>query len=539
MKTKITNSEEARKALKEGIDLLANTVKATIGPRGRNVIIETENGNHITKDGATVAKSIFPEDPIQNIGAEILKEVAFNTLDEVGDGTSTSTLLAQSIYTDGLKNVTAGANPMELKKGIDAAVNLVVDYIKGNAIQINNDWSLIEQVATVSANGDVATAKIIASTLKETGDDGLIALENSKTGETHVKLVKGMNLRQGYISPYFANNIETMECILENCLIFITDKNIGSMKELMPLLRALPKTIMADKTAMLNKPIFIIADDVDGEALGGLVTNRIKGNMPVCAIRTPGQNDVRNAILEDLCALTGASLISETKGRTLEEVTEADFGTADKVIISKSSTMIVGGRGSSVELANRITKIKSEIEGTDNPGLKDLHKMRLAKLTGSVAIIYIGGQSEVETKELKDRMDDALGATRAALKSGITTGGGVAYLRALKSLESFSLPNRDQNTGIDIVRSALKAPLKQILENAGKGDEGILAKVMESESDSFGYNARSEQFEDLIQSGIIDPADVLITCIKNAASVAGLLISTEAVISKTKSNGKE
>ena len=529
MSKTITTKEEARAAIKRGIDKLADTVKMTLGPKGRNVLIELDYGTASTKDGFTVAKHIELEDSIENIGANMVKAVASDTVESCGDGTSTATLLAQSIYSDGLKNVTAGANPMDLKKGIDAAVEKVVEFIKASAIPIKDNWELIEQVATVSANGDVATAKVIASTLKETGIDGIINLEDSKTPETHVKLVKGMEINQGYISQHFANQEGSMECILTDCYILVTDKEISALKELLPLLKQL-----AEK----QKPLLIIANDVDGEALGTLVVNRIKGNFPLCAIRIPWTGDIKSAMLSDLCVIIGASLISEERGRTLDKITLEDLGYASKIIVTRSTTSIIGGKGDALAITNHAEKIKSEIEKTGNPSLKELHKLRLAKLTGSVGIIYVGGQSEVEIRELKDRMDDALGATRAALSGGIVAGGGVCYLRALKALDGFTMNKQDMHTGVDIIRNALKAPLRQILLNCGKEESGIMAKVEEGTGD-YGYNARTEQFENLIQTGIIDPASVLITCIQNAASVSGLLLSTEAIISKTKPNDKE
>ncbi len=536
MSKTITLKGDARSAIKRGIDQLADTVKLTLGPKGRNVIISHENGYiQSTKDGVSVASSIELDDVNENIGAQIVKQVAGNTVSEVGDGTTTATIFAQAIFNEGLKNVTAGANPMELKAGIEEAVKCVVKYIQSNAVPVADNWEMIEHVATVSANGDLATAKIIASTLQSVGLGGLITLEDSKTSETHVKLVKGMELRQGMISRHFANQEDTMECILEDCYILITDKDISAIKDVMPLFSQLfnPKNPNIDKV----RPLFIIANDVDGEALGTMVINKQKMNLPVCAIRTPGQNDIKGAVLDDLCALTGAKLISDESGRTFEKMTISDLGKAEKVVITANTTLIVGGMGKQEDIDNRVLKIKGEIERAGNPALKDHHKTRLAKLTGSIGIIYVGGQSEVEIKEKKDRCEDALGATKAALNGGICPGGGVQFIRALECLKDLKMQKADENTGVEIIRKALQAPLRQILLNAGKEDSGIMARVMDSSSD-YGYNARTERFENLIATGVIDPCLVLTTCLQNAASVASLLLSTEAIISKSKKDDK-
>lgn len=531
MPKQIILKEEARAALKRGVDKLADTVKVTLGPQGRNVIISEANGFIAsTKDGVSVAKSIFLEDPIEDKGAQIIKEVAIKTVEANGDGTTTATIFAQAILSEGIKNVTAGANPMELKKGIDAAVKEVVAFIEDMAIPVNDNWDLIEQVATVSANGDVATGKLIAETLRKVGLDGIITLEPSRTSETHVKVVDGLQIANGWISPYFANVKETMECVFENPYILICDSDITMFRDIVAILK---------KIQEIQKPLLIIANDVNGEALGTIITNRIKGNFPLCCVRMPGNPEMKQELLDDLAIVTKANVISERYGRKLgDSIVLADLGIADKVVVSKDSCLIVGGKGDKQLIKDRASSIKLEAETAKNDKWKKFLLERVAKLSAGIGVIYVGGQSEIEIMELKDRCDDALGATRSALRSGICPGGGVTYIRSIKALDNLKMIKQDENTGIEIIRKALVAPLKQILENAGKGDSGILAQILDSTGD-FGYNARTEVFENLIKTGVIDPAAVLTSCLVNAASVASLLLTTEAIlVEKVKEDGK-
>ncbi len=521
MSKQIILKEEARSALKRGVDKLADTVKVTLGPKGRNVIVTDRYGfPAITKDGVTVARSVDLEDPTENYGAQIIKEVAIRTVDSCGDGTSTATVLAQAILSDGIKNITAGANPMELKKGMDIAVEEVVSFIQNMATPINNNWELIERVATVSANGDEKTGKLIAETMRKVGQDGIITIEDSKTAETHVKVVEGMQIENGFISPYFINNPEKGECVLDSPYILLFDQDISMFRDIIGIIKKIHEVKM---------PILIIANSVDGEALGTLITNRVKGNMQVCCVRIPGNPDMKNALLDDLAIVTKANVITDRLGRKLDGAILSDLGICEKVIISKDKCLIVGGAGNQIDVKKRAEALKAEIEVSQNNKWIAFLKERIAKLSAGIGVIYVGGQSEIEAKELKDRCDDALGATKAALRSGICAGGGTSYLRAIKCLTKAYTEGKDQQTGVDIIAKALEAPLKQILENAGKKDDGIFHQVASGEGD-FGYNARTEKFENLIKTGVIDPAAVLIECLKNAASVAGLLITTEAIL---------
>ncbi len=516
---------EARDLLKKGVDELANAVKVTLGPKGRNVIIEKKFGApQITKDGVTVAKEIDLTDPFENMGAQLVKEVASKTGDDAGDGTTTATVLAQSIITVGLKNVTAGANPMDLKRGIDKAVEAIVEHIKSQAKSVGDDYNKIEQVATVSANNDAKIGKLIADAMKKVKKEGVITIEEAKGTETTIEVVEGMQFDRGYISPYFVTNTEKMEADLERPFILIYDKKISILKEILPILEA---------TVQSGRPLLIISEDIDGEALGTLVVNRLRGSLKVAAVKAPGFGDRRKEMLEDIAILTGGVVISEEKGMKLDATTIEMLGTAEKVTINKDNTTIVNGAGSKEAIASRVAQIKAQIETTTSDYDREKLQERLAKLAGGVAVLYVGAASEVEMKEKKDRVDDALSATRAAIEEGIVPGGGVAYIRAITALEGLKGENEDETTGIEIIKRAIEEPLRQIVVNAGKEGAVIVQKVKEGKDD-FGYNARTDVYEALYAAGVIDPAKVTRIALENAASIAGMLLTTESVIVEKK-----
>ncbi len=521
MAKEIKFNTDAREALKKGVDQLADAVKVTLGPKGRNVVIEKKFGApQITKDGVTVAKEIELEDKFENTGAQLVKSVASKTGDDAGDGTTTATILTQAIVNEGLKNVTAGANPMDLKRGIDKAVSAVVDYIKQNAEQVGDNYDKIEQVATVSANNDPEIGKLLADAMRKVSKDGVITIEESKSRDTSIGIVEGMQFDRGYLSGYFVTDTEKLECVMENPYILIYDKKISNLKELLPVLQP---------AAESGRGLLIIAEDVDSEALTTLVVNRLRGGLKICAVKAPGFGDRRKAMLEDIAILTGGTVISEEKGLKLEQATLDMCGSADKVTISKDNTIIAGGAGSKDTIADRIIAIKKEIENTTSNYDKEKLQERLAKLAGGVAVLYIGANSEVEMKEKKDRVDDALCATRAAIEEGVVAGGGTTYIRALSALEGLKGDNADEQTGINIIKSAIEAPLRQICYNAGVEGAVVVNKVSEGNGD-FGYNARTEVYEDMKKAGIIDPAKVARVALENAASVAGLFLTTESVI---------
>jgi chaperonin GroEL len=512
---------EAREKLKTGVDALANAVKVTLGPKGRNVVISKKFGApQITKDGVTVAKEIELKDPIENMGAQMVKEVASKTADIAGDGTTTATVLAQAIITAGLKNVAAGANPMDLKRGIDKAVAEIVKNLKKISKEVGSDNSKIEQIATISANNDEAIGKLIAKAMKVVGNDGVITVEEAKGTETEVKTVEGMQFDRGYLSPYFVTNPEKMITDMENPLILICEKKISSMKELMPIL---------EPVVQAGKGLLIIAEDVDGEALGTLVVNRLRGSLKVAAVKAPGFGDRRKAMLEDIAILTGGQVISEERGMTLENVTMDMLGTAQKIEIDKDNTTIINGKGTSKDIKNRIAQIRAQIEATSSDYDKEKLQERLAKLSGGVAVLFIGAPTEMEMKEKKDRVDDALAATRAAVEEGIVPGGGVALIRASSSLDKIIGLNEDETTGIAIVRRAVEEPLRQIIANAG-GEGAVIVQKVKEGKDDFGYNARTDKYEKLYAAGVIDPTKVTRIAIENAASIAAMLLTTECVI---------
>ena len=512
---------EARDLLKNGVDQLANAVKVTLGPKGRNVVIEKKFGApQITKDGVTVAKEIELEDHFENTGAQLVKSVASKTGDDAGDGTTTATILAQAIVNEGLKNVTAGANPMDLKRGIDKAVNTVVDYIKQNAEKVDNNYDKIEQVATVSANNDPEIGKLLAEAFRKVSKDGVITIEESKSRDTHIGVVEGMQFDRGYLSGYFMTDADKMECVMDHPRILIYDKKISNLKDLMPVLQPAAENGM---------PLLIIAEDVDSEALTTLVVNRLRAGLKVCAVKAPGFGDRRKAMLEDIAVLTGGLVISEEKGLKLEQATLDMLGTCDKVVISKDNTTIVNGAGQKEAIADRVAQIKNEISNTTSSYDKEKLQERLAKLAGGVAVLYVGANSEVEMKEKKDRVDDALCATRAAIEEGVVAGGGVTYVRALDSLKALKGDNADEQTGINIVERAIEEPLRQIVINAGGEGAVVVQKVREGEGD-FGYNARLDKYEDLREAGVIDPAKVARVALENAASIAGMFLTTECLI---------
>ena len=521
MAKEIKFNTDAREALKKGVDQLADAVKVTLGPKGRNVVIEKKFGApQITKDGVTVAKEIELEDKFENTGAQLVKSVASKTGDDAGDGTTTATILTQAIVNEGLKNVTAGANPMDLKRGIDKAVSAVVDYIKQNAELVGDNYDKIEQVATVSANNDPEIGKLLADAMRKVSKDGVITIEESKSRDTSIGIVEGMQFDRGYLSGSFVTDTEKLECVMENPYILIYDKKISNLKELLPVLQP---------AAESGRGLLIIAEDVDSEALTTLVVNRLRGGLKICAVKAPGFGDRRKAMLEDIAILTGGTVISEEKGLKLEQATLDMCGSADKVTISKDNTIIAGGAGSKDTIADRIIAIKKEIENTTSNYDKEKLQERLAKLAGGVAVLYIGANSEVEMKEKKDRVDDALCATRAAIEEGVVAGGGTTYIRALSALEGLKGDNADEQTGINIIKSAIEAPLRQICYNAGVEGAVVVNKVSEGNGD-FGYNARTEVYEDMKKAGIIDPAKVARVALENAASVAGLFLTTESVI---------
>lgn len=516
---------KAREELKNGVDALADAVKVTLGPKGRNVIIEKKFGApHITKDGVTVAREIELEDPFQNMGAQLVKEVASKTGDQAGDGTTTATVLAQAIVNVGLKNVAAGANPMDLKRGIDKAVSVVVEGIKAQSQEVDDDISKIENVARISANNDEEIGRLIAEAMQKVKKEGVITVEEAKGTETTVDVVEGMQFDRGYISPYFVTNSEKMECEMDSPYILLYDKKISNLKDMLPILEAV---------AQSGRPLLIIAEDVDNEALATLVVNRLRGSLKICAVKAPGFGDRRKEMLEDIAILTGGTVISEVKGMQLAQANVNDLGTAEKVTVNKDNTIIVNGAGSKEAIANRVNQIKAQIETTTSNYDKEKLQERLAKLAGGVAVLYIGAPSEVEMKEKKDRVDDALSATRAAIAEGIVPGGGVAYIRCLKALEELKGSNEDENTGIAIIRRAIEEPMRQIMNNAGVEGAVILQKVKDGEED-FGYNARTDTFENFFSTGVIDPAKVTRVALENASSIAGMFLTTECVIADKK-----
>ena len=516
---------EASDLLKKGVDELANAVKVTLGPKGRNVILAKKFGApHITKDGVSVAKEIELEDPNANMGAQLVKEVASKTGDNAGDGTTTATVLAQAIISVGLKNVAAGANPMDLKRGIDKAVAKVVESIKAQSQEVGDDISKIEQVATISANNDGEIGKLIADAMAKVKKEGVITVEEAKGTDTTVDVVEGMQFDRGYLSPYFVTDTEKMEVVMERPLVLIHDKKISSLKEILPLLEA---------TVQSNRPLLIIAEDVDSEALTALVVNRLRANLRVCAVKAPGFGDRRKEMLQDIAVLTGGTVISEEQGLKLETATIELLGTAETITINKDNTTIVNGAGAKENIAARVAQIKAQIEKTTSDYDREKLQERLAKLAGGVAVLYIGAPSEVEMKEKKDRVDDALSATRAAIEEGIVPGGGVTYIRAIEALDNLKGDNEDETTGIQIVRRAIEEPLRQIVANAGKEGAVIVQKVREGKGD-FGYNARTDVFENLMASGVIDPAKVTRVALENAASIAGMLLTTACIVSDKK-----
>jgi chaperonin GroEL len=516
---------KAREELKNGVDALADAVKVTLGPKGRNVIIEKKFGApHITKDGVSVAREIELEDPFQNMGAQLVKEVASKTGDQAGDGTTTATVLAQSIVNVGLKNVAAGANPMDLKRGIDKAVAKVVECIKSQSQEVDDDIKKIENVARISANNDMEIGKLIAEAMQKVKKEGVITVEEAKGTETSVEIVEGMQFDRGYISPYFVTNGDKMECEMDSPYILLYDKKISNLKDMLPVL---------EQTAQSGRPLLIIAEDVDNEALATLVVNRLRGSLKICAVKAPGFGDRRKEMLEDIAILTGGTVISEVKGMQLSQATINDLGTADKVTVNKDNTTIVNGAGSKDAIQTRVAQIKAQIETTTSSYDKEKLQERLAKLAGGVAVLYIGAPSEVEMKEKKDRVDDALSATRAAIAEGIVPGGGVAYIRCLSALDNLVGDNDDENTGIAIIRRSIEEPLRQIVANAGVEGAVIVQKVKDAEGD-YGYNARTDSYEHFFESGVIDPAKVTRVALENAASIAGMFLTTECVIADKK-----
>lgn len=512
---------DARDLLKQGVDQLANAVKVTLGPKGRNVVIEKKFGApQITKDGVTVAKEVELEDKFENTGAQLVKSVASKTGDDAGDGTTTATILTQAIVNEGLKNVTAGANPMDLKRGIDKAVNKVVEYIKANAEVVGDNYDKIEQVATVSANNDPEIGKLLADAMRKVSKDGVITIEESKTRDTSIGVVEGMQFDRGYLSGYFVTDTDKMECVMDDPYILIYDKKISNLKEFLPVLQP---------AAESGRPLLVIAEDVDSEALTTLVVNRLRGGLKICAVKAPGFGDRRKAMLEDIAVLTGGVVISEDKGLKLEQATLEMLGTARKVTISKDNTTIVNGAGEKENIKARVAQIKNEIENTTSSYDKEKLQERLAKLAGGVAVLYVGANSEVEMKEKKDRVDDALCATRAAMEEGVVVGGGTTYIRAQQELANLKGANADEQTGINIVCRAIEEPLRQIVYNAGGEGAVVVNKVRESKGD-FGYNARADVYEDLRAKGVIDPAKVARVALENAASIAGMFLTTECLI---------
>ena len=512
---------EARDMLKNGVDKLADAVKVTLGPKGRNVVIEKKFGApQITKDGVTVAKEVELEDHFENTGAQLVKSVASKTGDDAGDGTTTATILTQAIVNEGLKNVTAGANPMDLKRGIDKAVKVVVDFIKDSAEKVNDNYEKIEQVAAVSANNDPEIGKLLADAMRKVSKDGVITIEESKSRETSIGVVEGMQFDRGYLSGYFVTDADSMEAVMENPYILIYDKKISNLKDFLPILQP---------AAESGRPLLVIAEDVDSEALTTLVVNRLRGGLKICAVKAPGFGDRRKEILEDIAVLTGGMVISEEKGLKLEQATLEMMGTCDKVVVSKDNTTIVNGAGEKQLIADRVAWIKKQITSTTSSYDKEKLQERLAKLAGGVAVLYVGANSEVEMKEKKDRVDDALCATRAAIEEGVVAGGSTTYIRALDALKGLKGDNADEQTGINIVERAIEEPLRQIVINAGEEGAVVVQKVREGKGD-YGYNARTGQYEDMRKAGIIDPAKVARVALENAASVAGMFLTTECLI---------
>ena len=521
---------DARDQLKKGVDELANAVKVTLGPKGRNVIIEKKFGApHITKDGVTVAKEVELADPYQNTGAQLVKSVAAKTGDDAGDGTTTATVLAQAIVGVGLKNVTAGANPMDLKRGIDKAVAKVVESIKGQAEMVGDNYDKIEQVATVSANNDPVIGKLIADAMRKVSKDGVITIEEAKGTDTTIGVVEGMQFDRGYLSAYFVTDTEKMECVMERPYVLIYDEKISNLKDFLPILEPAVQT---------GRPLLVIAEDVDSEALTTLVVNRLRSQLKICAVKAPGFGDRRKAMLEDIAILTGGIVISEEKGLSLEQATVEMLGTCDKVTVSKDNTTIVNGAGAKENIQDRINQIKAEIKNTTSDYDKEKLQERLAKLSGGVAVLYVGAASEVEMKEKKDRVDDALCATRAAIEEGIVPGGGVTYIRAIDALEGMTGDNADETTGIEIIKRAIEEPLRQIVANAGKEGAVVVQKVREGKED-YGYNARTDVYENLYAAGVVDPAKVTRVALENAASIAGMFLTTECVIVEKKEDKPE
>ena len=521
---------DARDQLKKGVDALANAVKVTLGPKGRNVIIEKKFGApHITKDGVTVAKEIELADAYQNTGAQLVKEVASKTGDDAGDGTTTATVLAQAIVAEGLKNVTAGASPMDIKRGIDKAVAKVVESIKNQAEKVGDNYDKIEQVATVSANNDPVIGKLIADAMRKVSKDGVITIEEAKGTDTTIGVVEGMQFDRGYLSAYFVTNTEKMECEMEKPYILIYDKKISNLKDFLPILEPAVQT---------GRPLLVIAEDVDSEALTTLVVNRLRSQLKICAVKAPGFGDRRKEMLEDIAILTGGVVISEEKGLKLEQATIEMLGTADKVTVSKDNTTIVNGAGAKENIKERCDQIKSQIAATKSDYDREKLQERLAKLSGGVAVLYVGAASEVEMKEKKDRVDDSLRATRAAIKEGIIPGGGVAYIRAIDVLEGMKGDNADETTGVEIIKRAIEEPLRQIVANAGKEGAVVVQKVREGKGD-FGYNARMDVYENLHAAGVVDPAKVARVALENAASIAGMFLTTECVIVEKKEDKPE
>ena len=516
---------KAREELKKGVDQLSNAVKVTLGPKGRNVILDKKFGApHITKDGVSVAREVELEDEFQNIGAQLVKEVASKTNDDAGDGTTTATVLAQAIVNEGLKNVAAGANPMDLKRGIDKAVERVVASIKAQAQEVGDDFSKIENVARISANNDAKIGELIAEAMKKVKRDGVITVEDAKGTDTYVDVVEGMQFDRGYISPYFVTNAEKMSCEMEHPYILLFDKKISTLKDMLPIL---------EQTAQSGRPLLIISEDVDSEALATLVVNRMRGSLKVCAVKAPGFGDRRKEMLEDIAILTGGVVISEDMGMNLASATIDMLGTAEKIAVNKETTTIVNGAGNKDKIADRVAQIRTQIETTKSSYDKEKLQERLAKLAGGVAVLYIGAPSEVEMKEKKDRVDDALSATRAAVSEGIVPGGGVAYIRCLDDLEGFTGDNDDETTGIRIVKRAIEEPLRQIVNNAGL-EGAVVVNEVRNGKDDFGYNARTEKYENLYETGVIDPAKVTRVALENAASIAGMFLTTECVIAEKK-----
>ena len=514
---------EARDALKRGVDALADAVKVTLGPKGRNVVIDKKFGAPtVTKDGVTVAREIELKDPIENMGAQLVKEVASKTADQAGDGTTTATVLAQAIVKTGLKNVAAGANPMDLKRGIDKAVAASVKALRSLSMEVGDDFGKIEQIASISANNDAVIGKLIADAMRRVTKEGVITVEEAKSTETYVDVVEGMQFDRGYVSPYFVTNADKMEAELENPYILIYDKKVSSMKELLPVL---------EKVVQTGRPMLIIAEDVDGEALATLVVNKIRGSLKIAAVKAPGFGDRRKAMLEDIAVLTGGTVISEERGYKLENADLTYLGRAEKVSIDKDNTTIVNGAGNSDDIKARVNQIKAQIETTTSDYDREKLQERLAKLAGGVAVLYVGAATEVEMKEKKDRIDDALHATRAAVEEGIVPGGGVAFIRAIKVLERVSVENEDERTGVNIVTRALEEPLRQIAENGGVEGSIIVQRVKEG-SGNYGYNARLNKFQNLLVAGIIDPTKVSRVALENAASIAGMLLTTACVVSE-------